>query len=52
VKTLSAGISGSGNIKCWATDNLKIRVAGSGRVGYKGSPVLDVAKRNVYRLED
>ncbi|MDR0977192.1 MAG: DUF2807 domain-containing protein [Prevotellaceae bacterium] len=51
VKDLSTSISGSGGIKCFATDNLKIRVSGSGRVGYKGNPVLDVPKRNIYQLK-
>lgn len=43
-------ISGSGNIECHAVDFLKVRVSGSGNVGYKGDPELDVPKRHHHRL--
>lgn len=50
VKGLSVSISGSGDVECFATDFLKIRTSGSGSVGYKGSPQLDVPKKGYYRL--
>ena len=43
-------ISGSGNIECHAVDFLKVRVSGSGNVGYKGDPELDVPNRHHHRL--
>jgi hypothetical protein len=52
VKDLDTSISGSGGIRCWAVDNLKIRVSGSGRVGYKGSPTLDTVQKGIYKLKD
>lgn len=49
-KRVSATVSGSGNIKCHATDYLKARVSGSGDIGYKGNPELDVPKNKIHRL--
>ena len=43
-------ISGSGDIECHAVDFLKVRVSGSGDVGYKGDPELDVPKRHLHKL--
>ena len=43
-------ISGSGDIECHAVDFLKVRVTGSGDVGYKGDPELDVPRRNYHKL--
>lgn len=50
VKNLSVSVSGSGDIECHATDFLRIRTSGSGSVGYKGSPELDVPKKGYYKL--
>lgn len=50
VSKVDAQISGSGDIECHAVDFLKIRVSGSGDVGYKGNPQLDVPKRNYHKL--
>ena len=49
-QNVSAEIAGSGDIECHATDNLKVRTAGSGSVGYKGDPKLDVPKRGYHKL--
>lgn len=35
-------ISGSGNIKVYATDNLLVKITGSGNVYYKSNPTVDV----------
>lgn len=50
VNKVSANITGSGIIKCYAIDFLKIRTAGSGSVGYKGYPKLDISDKKVYKL--
>ena len=47
---VSASVSGSGDIKCHATDFLKARTSGSGDIGYKGNPELDVPKKGLYKL--
>lgn len=49
-KRASASVAGSGDIKCHATDFLKVRTSGSGSVGYKGNPELDYPKKGLYRL--
>lgn len=49
-KRISASIAGSGDIKCYATDFLKVRTSGSGSVGYKGNPELDQPKKGLYKL--
>lgn len=49
-KRVSASISGSGDIKCHVTDFLKARISGSGNIGYKGNPELDLPKKGVYKL--
>lgn len=49
-KKASASVAGSGDIKCHATDFLKVRTSGSGSVGYKGDPELDYPKKGLYRL--
>lgn len=49
-KKASASIAGSGDIKCHATDFLKVRTSGSGSVGYKGNPELDYPKKGLYKL--
>ena len=45
-KRVSASVSGSGDIKCHATDFLKARTSGSGNIGYKGNPELDFPKKD------
>lgn len=45
-KKASASVAGSGDIKCHATDFLKVRTSGSGSVGYKGNPELDYPKKD------
>lgn len=47
---ISANVAGSGNIKCFATEFLKVRTSGSGKVGYKGNPELDYPKKSLYKL--
>lgn len=49
-KKISASISGSGDIKCFATEFLKARTGGSGSIGYKGDPQLDIPKKGLYKL--
>lgn len=49
-KKASASVAGSGDIKCHATDFLKVRTTGSGSVGYKGNPELDYPKKGLYKL--
>ncbi|WP_373725481.1 GIN domain-containing protein, partial [Bacteroides heparinolyticus] len=49
-KRVSANVTGSGSIKCHATDFLKVRTSGSGSVGYKGNPELDYPKKGLYKL--
>lgn len=49
-KRVSASVSGSGNIECYATEFLKARTSGSGSVGYKGNPELDYPKKGLYKL--
>lgn len=49
-KRASASVAGSGDIKCHATDFLKVRTSGSGSVGYKGNPELDYPKKGLYKL--
>ena len=50
VSRVDTHISGSGDIECHAVDFLKVRVSGSGDVGYKGNPELDVPKRHLHKL--
>lgn len=49
-RRVSASVAGSGDIKCLATVFLKVRTSGSGEVGYKGNPELDVPKKGYYKL--
>lgn len=49
-KRVSASVAGSGDIKCYATEFLKVRTSGSGSVGYKGNPELDYPKKGLYKL--
>ena len=49
-KKASASVAGSGDIKCHATDFLKVRTSGSGSVGYKDNPELDYPKKGLYKL--
>ena len=51
VKHVEASTTGSGDIECHATEFLKIRTTGSGSVGYKGNPQLDVPRKNIYKLD-
>lgn len=50
VNKVSTDITGSGTIKCYAIDFLKIKTTGSGSVGYKGDPQLDISDKGVYKL--
>lgn len=47
---VNASVAGSGDIKCFATQYLKARTSGSGRIGYKGNPELDYPKKSLYKL--
>ena len=47
---VNTSIAGSGDIKCFATKFLKVRTSGSGSVGYKGEPQLDIPKKGLYKL--
>ena len=49
-QTASYSVAGSGSIKCFATEFLKVRTSGSGKVGYKGNPELDYPKKSLYKL--
>ena len=49
-KQVVVSIAGSGDVECYATDYLKASIAGSGEVGYKGNPELNVPKRGVHKL--
>lgn len=49
-KRVNASVAGSGSIKCFATEFLKVRTSGSGKVGYKGNPELDYPKKSLYKL--
>lgn len=49
-RRVSASVTGSGDIRCHATEFLKVRTSGSGRVGYKGNPEVDYPKKGLYRL--
>lgn len=49
-RSVSARVTGSGDIRCHATEFLKARTAGSGSIGYKGDPQLDLEKKGVYKL--
>lgn len=49
-KRVSASVAGSGDIKCYATEFLKVRTSGSGSVGYKGNPELDFPRKSLYKL--
>ena len=47
---VNTSIAGSGDIKCFATEYLKVRTSGSGSVGYKGNPEIDTPKKGLYKL--
>ncbi|MDR0894814.1 MAG: DUF2807 domain-containing protein [Prevotellaceae bacterium] len=49
-KRVNAGVSGAGEITCFVTEYLKARTSGSGSIGYKGNPQLDIPKKGVYKL--
>lgn len=49
-KRVSATVSGSGNIECYAIEFLKARTSGSGSVGYKGNPEIDYPKKGLHKL--
>ena len=49
-KKVNISIAGSGDAECHATDHLKVSIAGSGEVGYKGNPQLELPKRGVHKL--
>ena len=50
VENVNARISGSGSIRCYATENLTGGVSGSGNVAYKGKPdEINFSKRRTYR---
>ena len=49
-KEVNVSIAGSGDVECHATDHLKVSISGSGEVGYKGNPQLDLPKRGVHKL--
>ncbi|MCD8309829.1 MAG: DUF2807 domain-containing protein [Prevotellaceae bacterium] len=47
---VKASIEGSGSITCHADKLLKVNCPGSGKVGYKGSPLLKGDAKKVYKL--
>jgi hypothetical protein len=48
---VTAGVRGSGDVTCYATDYLKASVGGSGSIGYKGNPArMDIPKKRVHKL--
>ena len=49
-KVVNISIAGSGDVECHATDHLKVSISGSGEVGYKGNPQLELPKRGVHKL--
>lgn len=49
-KRINASVAGSGSIKCFATEFLKARTSGSGKIGYKGNPEVDFPKKSLYKL--
>lgn len=49
-KKVTVQVAGSGDVECHATDYLKVSIAGSGEVGYKGNPELNIPKRGVHKL--
>ena len=49
-KEVNISIAGSGDVECHATDHLKVSISGSGEVGYKGNPQLELPKRGVHKL--
>ncbi len=49
-RSVSAHVSGSGDIRCHATEYLKASTTGSGCIGYKGNPQLDVERKGIYKL--
>lgn len=51
IQRVEASITGSGDISCHAIDFLKARVTGSGSVGYRGTPQLDIPKQTVRPLK-
>ena len=50
VENVNARISGSGSIRCYATENLTGGVSGSGNVAYKGNPQINFSKRGLQKL--
>ena len=50
VDNVNARISGSGSIRCYATENLTGGVSGSGNVAYKGNPQINFSKRGLQKL--
>ena len=48
---VTASVAGSGSIKCFATEFLKARTSGSGKIGYKGNPELDYPKKSLYNFK-
>ena len=52
VGSVEATATGGGDIRCHATDKLRVRTAGNGSVGYKGNPKLDYPERDLYKIDD
>lgn len=50
VQQAEASVAGSGDITCHATEQLKARTTGSGNIGYKGNPRLDIPRKGIYKL--
>ncbi len=50
VAEVKASIAGSGSITCHADKLLKVNCPGSGKVGYKGSPLLNGDTKKAYKL--
>ncbi|WP_294627544.1 head GIN domain-containing protein [uncultured Bacteroides sp.] len=51
-QSISARISGSGNIRCHANNSLSARVTGSGDIAYRGNPQeIDAPRKYVRKLQ-
>lgn len=49
---VAANIAGVGNISCYVNNKLVARVAGIGKVGFKGNPrEIDAPQKNIQRIE-
>lgn len=51
-ENVSASTAGSGSINCYVTGKLKVRVAGSGDIAYRGNPQeIDAPRKNIRQIK-